>query len=180
MLRWLTDANRTRTTALELYGSSVAQARRAVFYRDWCVADSLDGRFELVMLHVGLLLRRLTAEGAAGKTLGRAVVEQMFAALDDDMRELGVGDVTVPKRVQAAAGSFYGRLKAYDAALQAEDAKALAHALSRNIPSSQDKSLDAARLAAYAVACAQYLQQQPLVALRQGDVSFPKPVAVQP
>ena len=95
MLRWFAGRNRSTATALQLYGSSVAQARRPAFYRDGCVADSFSGRFELVALHVALVLRRLIAEGDAGKELGRAVVERMFAGLDDDMREIGVGDIPV-------------------------------------------------------------------------------------
>ena len=178
MLRWLTEPRRTIATALELYGSSVAQTRRPEFYRDWCVADSLDGRFELVMLHVGLLLRRLTRDGEAGKELGRRLVERMFAALDDDLREIGVGDLTVPKRMTAAASSFYGRLKAYDGALEAGDQAALALALTRNLPAAAGHVLNAARLAAYSFAQADHLSTQPFAHLHQGKVGFLEPGAI--
>jgi len=178
MLRWLARRKNANATALQLYGSSVAQARLPVFYRDWCVADSFSGRFDLVALHVALLLRRLTAEGEAGKDLGRSLVEQMFSALDDDLRKIGVGDLTVPKKVRAAAGSFYGSLKAYDAALENQDDGALALALSRNVQPAEHKEVAAARLAAYVRDAAASLAGQDMLELGQGQVSFPRPTEI--
>jgi cytochrome b pre-mRNA-processing protein 3 len=175
MLHWLGNLSRSRSTALQLYGSSVAQARLPVFYRDFCVADTFSGRFELVMLHTGLLVRRLTAEGKAGAALGQAVVERMFGALDDDMREIGVGDLSVPKRVHAAASSFYGRLKAYDAALALADETTLAGALGRNLPASQGRSLQTEGLARYVRDAAAQLEAQSYTELVQGRVRFPQP-----
>lgn len=174
MLQWFRNRSQRHARALELYGSSVAQARQPEFYRAWCVADTLDGRFELVMLHVALLLRRLTAEGEAGKALGRSVVEQMFEALDDDMREIGVGDLTVPKRVHKAASAFYGRLKVYDEALKAEDGVALSEALDRNIPVAEGASVASGLLAAYVRAVVSSLDQQAYAGLAQGRVTFPR------
>ena len=180
MLRWLTSTKRTEATALQLYGSSVAQARQPVFYRDWCVADSLDGRFELVMLHVALLLRRLTSGGAEGKELGRLTVERMFGSLDDDLREIGIGDLTVPKRITAAASAFYGRLKAYDEALESGGRDALDVALTRNIPATAGHVLNTARLADYASALAAQLSAQPYERLCNGEVVFPNPGTTTP
>jgi len=173
MLRWLTNRNAANGTALELYGSSVAQARLPVFYREMCVADTFSGRFELVMLHVGLLLRRLTAEGSEGRDLGRVVVEQMFTALDDDMREIGVGDLSVAKKMQAAASSFYGRLKGYDAALSLPDNEDLVAAVRRNVPAADGKVLHGRELAEYARATAKHLEGQAFAELRTGRLTFP-------
>lgn len=172
MLHWLRNKSRQALTARQLYGSSVAAARDPVFYRDWHVADTLEGRFEIVVLHVGLLVRRLTAEGEAGKRLGQAVLEEMFAAIDDDMRELGVGDMTVPKRVKAAASAFYGRLRVYDAALTKSDDAALGEAFKRNLPAGGPGSVSASQIARYARALADELQHQPFAKLNQGEISF--------
>jgi cytochrome b pre-mRNA-processing protein 3 len=180
MLRWFGDRDPTRTSALQLYGSSVAQARRPVFYRDWRVADTFSGRFELVMLHVGLLMRRLTAEGAPAHGLGQALVEQMFAALDDDMRAIGIGDLTVPKKIQAAASSFYGRLKAYDSALKAADDGELAGALERNVPAHDGDALQSGQLAAYVHKAAERLGDQAFAELNKGRVIYPDLTEVQP
>lgn len=175
MFDWFKDRNRRSATALELYGSSVAQARSTAFYRQLGVADSFSGRFDLVMLHVALLARRLTAEGAGGKDLARGLIERMFAALDDDMRELGVGDLTVPKKVQAAASSFYGRLAALEAAFAEADAKGLEDVLTRNLTAVDGRAVAAAALAAYVRAAASQLAAQPFSQLHQGQVTFPKP-----
>ena len=177
MLQWLkTRANRT-TTARQLYGSSVAAARNPVLFRDWNVADSFDGRFEMVMLHVGLLVRRLTADGPAGKLLGQGVLEEMVAALDDDMRELGVSDLRVPKKVQAAASAFYGRLRVYDEALKSSDLADLTAALSRNVPAGELGPVAAERLASYVRATAVSLDTQSGEGLTAGTVTFPAPGA---
>lgn len=175
MFHWLKDRNRTGATALELYGSSVAQARSGVFYRELAVADSFSGRFDLVMLHVGLLARRLTVEGGAGKDLARSLIERMFAALDDDMRELGVGDLTVPKKIQAAAGTFYGRLAALESAFGQPGAGGLEDVLTRNVTAAEGRVLSAASLAAYVRSAASLLAAQPFAQLQQGLASFPKP-----
>jgi len=175
MFDWLKHRNRTSATALELYGSSVAQARSGAFYRELGVADSFTGRFDLVMLHVALLVRRLTAEGGAGKDLARGLIECMFAGLDDDMRELGVGDLTVPKKVQAAASTFYGRLSTLEAAFAQPDAEGLEGVLTRNLTAAEGKALQPARLAAYVRSAVSLLAAQPIAQLQQGLVTFPKP-----
>lgn len=175
MLQWLTRRSRRSGTARQLYGSSVAAARDPMFYRDWQVADTLEGRFEMVTLHVALLLRRLTAESQPGKQLGQAVLEEMFASLDDDMRELGVSDLRVPKRVQGAASAFYGRLRAYDAALQSADGSALRDALARNLPAAGALPVAADALAAYVWSAAASLGQQPLATLSLGQLVFAPP-----
>jgi len=85
MFDWFKDRNRRSATALELYGSSVAQARSTAFYRQLGVADSFSGRFDLVMLHVALLARRLTAEGAGGKDLARLCARSRVRCSRDAM-----------------------------------------------------------------------------------------------
>ncbi len=177
MLQWFKTRGQRTSTARQLYGSSVAAALDPMLFRDWRVADTLEGRFEMVALHVGLLVRRLTAEGPAGKAVGQAVLEEMVAALDDDMRELGVSDLRVGKKVQGAASAFYGRLKVYDEALNAGDQSGLEQALQRNVPASQDGPLDVRKLALYVQQVAIGLGAQNVETLMAGTVAYPPPHA---
>jgi cytochrome b pre-mRNA-processing protein 3 len=140
-----------------------------------CVADTFAGRFDLVTLHVGLIMRRLTGEDEAGTALSRSLVEQMFSALDDDMRAIGVGDLSVPKKVQAAASSFYGRLRAYNSAMTELDDAALASALERNVEAAVGKALLSRSLAAYARATAGRLDGQTMDDIGRAELNFPDP-----
>jgi cytochrome b pre-mRNA-processing protein 3 len=175
MLQWFKKQSYRSATARQLYGACVAAARDPMFYQDWRVADTFDGRFEVVMLHVALLLRRLSANGTEGKGLGQALVEQMFAALDDDMRAVGVGDLTVPKKVHAAASAFYGRLRIYDAALGAMSDDGLCAALARNMPAANSSAVDSGELARYTRSAADALHSQTGDALNRGVVVFDSP-----
>ena len=119
--------------AAEHYAALVAQARRHEFYESLAVPDTLDGRFDLIVLHSSLYLKRLRAAGREGRELAQAVFDTMFDNLDQSLRELGVGDVTLPKKVRAMVSAFYGRASAYDKAMADEWKGALAEALVRNI-----------------------------------------------
>jgi cytochrome b pre-mRNA-processing protein 3 len=171
MLQWFKTRSNRAATARQLYGSSVAAARNPVLFSDWHVADTMEGRFEMVVLHVGLLLRRLTLAGPDGKALGQGVLEQMVAALDDDMRELGISDLRVGKKVQAAASAFYGRLRVYDEALTAGTPADLEAALAPG------GTVAAGPLSAYVRAMAADLAGQPMDRLAAGTVSYVPPVA---
>ena len=112
-----------------LYAALMAQARRPDFYRDYGVPDTLDGRFDLLVLHVVLLLRRLR-EDEVTRALAQDVFDVFFRELDRALREMGVGDLGVPRRVKTMAEVFYGRARAYDAALASGDPGALERAKS--------------------------------------------------
>jgi cytochrome b pre-mRNA-processing protein 3 len=131
---WRRDA--AGTQARELYEAIVAQARRTEFYAALGVPDTLGGRFELVVLHMFLAQRRLRGSGAmgadAGRALAQALIEVMFDDMDASLRELGVGDLGVGRRVQAMAEGFYGRAAAFEAALGQGEAE-LEAALRRNL-----------------------------------------------
>jgi cytochrome b pre-mRNA-processing protein 3 len=106
-----------RRVAGQLYHSVVKQARRPVWYRDLGVPDTPEGRFEMIALHVALVLRRLRGEGMAGQSLGQQLFDAMFVDLDGSLRELGVSDLSVGKYVKRLAGNFYARLAALDEGL---------------------------------------------------------------
>lgn len=121
-----------RKSALALYRAAVEQARRPEFYLGCGAPDTLDGRFDMVVLHVFLVLRRLRDEGKPGSKLAQKLFDVMFDHFDQSLREMGVGDLSVGKKVKTMASAFYGRAKAYDAAL-AEGGDGLAQALERNL-----------------------------------------------
>jgi len=117
------------TAAESLYLSAVEAARRPILFTELGVPDTLDGRYEMVALHTYLVLRRLKRDHAATAELAQAVFDFMFADFDNTLRELGVGDLGVGRRVKQMATGFYGRIAAYDAGMDGGD---LAEALRRN------------------------------------------------
>ena len=155
-----------------LYAAAVEQARTPAFYRDFGAPDTVEGRFEQVALHVYLIMRRLKGDEAAKKT-SQSLLDAMFQNMDDSLREMGVGDLQVGKKVRKLAENFYGRIGAYEAALKdgAEEG-ALAEALSRNIYEVKSSD-DAAALADYVRNTDRFLEGQPAARIANGIVMFP-------
>lgn len=166
-----------------LYGAIVAQARSPVFYTNYGVPDTVEGRFDLIVLHLVLLLHRLGRDSVAAGGIvhghvgdtGQRLFDAFCRDLDDNLREMGVGDLAVPKRMQRFGEAFYGRLNAYDAAFAAADDRELEKALARNIfgvAGSDDRAL---RLARYARAATAQLAAVAEGALLAGNNIFPRP-----
>jgi cytochrome b pre-mRNA-processing protein 3 len=160
-----------------LYGAIVAQARSSAFYTRYGVSDSVDGRFELIVLHLVLVLRRLGGEPVSGRPIGQQLFDRFCRDLDDNLREMGVGDLAVPRRMRKFGEAFYGRQAAYGAAFSAADHQALEMALARNILGITETSESAARLARYSGAAADLLDTQREDDLLAGNVVFPDPEA---
>ena len=110
-----------RQVARQLYQAAVGQARARLWYRDLGVPDTPEGRFEMIALHVALLLRRLRREGVLGQALGQQLFDAMFVDLDGSLRELGVGDLSVGGYVKRLASNLYARMDALDRGLAARD-----------------------------------------------------------
>ena len=161
--------------ATALYGAIVAQARDPLLYRDYCVADTVDGRFEMVVLHTILVLDRLQEGGEAAKAAGQATFDLYCADMDRSLRELGIGDLGVPKRMKKMTERFYGRAAAYRTALAASDAAALSEAFERNV--FNGAAPGAAALAGYAIAKYLALRAVPPEALLTGQIPFTEPRA---
>jgi len=123
--------NRQRIEAL--HAAIVSAARSVAFYRDAGVPDTFEGRFDLLTLHLCLVARALRAEPAPGPDMAQDLIDCAFRHFDANLREAGVGDLTVPKRMKVLASAFLGRSTAYDDALRQQDASALALALQRNL-----------------------------------------------
>lgn len=142
-----------------LYAVAVEQARQPAFYTALGVADRIDARFELYTLHVLILFLRLKQDGERGEVAAQKLFDTYISSLDNTLRELGVGDVSVGKKMRKLGESLYGRMNAYEGPLRAEDVDALAASLAKNIYESADVETGRA-LARYAVASRQNLTAQ--------------------
>lgn len=127
-----------RRVAPVLYGRLVAQARDPALYGDLGVADTIEGRYEMIMLHMALLLMRLQREGRSRARLAQALLDYMAADLDRSIRELGVGDLSVARYMKRLGEGFYGRAAAYSEGLEQPDDQSLREILLRNVYAGTD------------------------------------------
>jgi cytochrome b pre-mRNA-processing protein 3 len=177
MIFQLLRRGRRRQTIDALYGAIVAQARHPEFYRDFGVPDTVDGRFEMIVLHIALFVRRVRSEPDDIRTLGQEIFDRFCADMDHSLREMGVGDLAVPKRMKGIGEAFYGRAQTYDRALAGADTEAVAATLSRNVFAASDHP-GARRLAAYVTAAERHLAGQGRLALAGGTLDFPAPIPI--
>lgn len=147
MAIWPFRRNQASADAGLLLAAVVAASRRPGFFGAGRAPDTLEGRFELLTLHASLALARLKQSPEAA-ALAQAFTDKLFRHIDSGLREAGVGDLVVPKRMRRLAGDFYGRLGAYAGALA--DATALGEAVRRNLLGEGGEPAFAARLGAYA------------------------------
>ncbi|HET7717409.1 MAG TPA: ubiquinol-cytochrome C chaperone family protein [Bauldia sp.] len=155
-----------------LYGAIVAQARETALYAELGVPDTVEGRFEMVVAHTGLVLRRLGNGDEAARAVGQAVFDVFCDEMDDALRSLGVKDTSVGKRMRRLAEAYYGRTEAYDAALAAGDAGRLASTLRRTVYEGGDE-VAAAALAAYMLDADRALAATPLERVIAGKIGWP-------
>lgn len=165
--------------ATSLYGAIVAQARSPELYAAIGVPDNVSGRFEMVVLHLVLLARRLERSGEGARTAGQAVFDLFCRDMDASLREMGVGDLSVPKRMREIGEAYFGRTAAYGPGLTEGDPEALAEVFRRTVYSDARGSEGAQALAAYALACAESLSAQEETELLSGKPDFP-PVETVP
>lgn len=128
MLKTLLGTSDAKRQALDLCASMNQRARAPVFFASFGVPDTIDGRFDMVVLHAWLVLERLRE--LQMKDVSQAFVNLLFVSFDESLRELGVGDIGIGHRVKKMADAFYGRLSAYGAATEQG---ALEDAIRRNI-----------------------------------------------
>ncbi len=168
-------ARRARKAAAErLYAAAVARAREPVFYARLGVADTPEGRFEMIALHGFAVMRRLKSAGAPGAELSQDVFDVLFTDLDRNLREMGVGDLAVGKRIKRLVTQFYGRVLAYEQGLAAGEAT-LGDILARNIYAGEGPG--AAELASYVFALDRGLAAHDGVELLAGRLVFSPPPA---
>jgi cytochrome b pre-mRNA-processing protein 3 len=164
-------------TISALYGTIVAQARLPCFYREYGVPDTVNGRFDLLVLHMAMVLDRFADEPEL-RELGQALFDHFCTDMDRNLREMGVGDLSVPKHMQRVGEAFYGRAQAYRAGLADKDQGALREALERNIYGQETASqAAAARLAAYMRGAVAALGAQAASQVLAGKLTMPNPAA---
>ena len=158
-----------------LYGTIVAQARLPAFYQIY-VPDTVNGRLEMIMLHTVLFLRRLESEAAPIRALGQGLFDRFCRNMDDSMREMGVGDLAVPRNMRRIGEAFYGRQAAYRVALEAPNDEPLAAALDRNVFAGGSEPGPALRLAVYVREAVRRLAAQD--GFERARLAFPDPEQV--
>ncbi|MDP9096468.1 MAG: ubiquinol-cytochrome C chaperone [Pseudomonadota bacterium] len=161
-----------------LYTASVQVARNPYFYSELGVPDTMDGRFDMIGLYACLVIDRLRAEPSPGPELAQAVFDAMFSDMDHTLRELGVGDMSVGRKVRAMWEALHGRSEAYAAPLAAGDEPALAEALGRNVWRGTGPGRAAELLAGIVMRERDNLFAQAVPALLAGRVTFLSPERV--
>ncbi len=171
-----------RRAAHQLYVALVNQARSPALFAALGLPDTPEGRFEAIGLHAALVLRRLKSEGPAGQALGQELFDLMFRDMDVNLRELGVGDLSVGKYVKRLARNLYARIVALEESLAAGDEARLARMLLANVyhggPAPSEAQV--AGLGRYLLGLDTALRGQPGEALLGGEIAFPDPVVPEP
>jgi len=156
-----------------LYTAAVAAARDPYLFTEIGAPDTLDGRFDVIGVYAFLAIQRLKREPEPGPELAQAVFDAMFSDMDINLRELGVSDMSVGKRVRAMWEAFHGRALAYSQAMEANDPTALEAALARNIwRGAEPPAGAAAALARLVLAQDAHLAAQPMTGLAEGEIHF--------
>ena len=180
--RWLSKTPDASALSLALHSAS----RQPVFYTAFGVPDSFDGRFEMLVLHAHQVIRRLRRDGDEGKELAQALFDSLTNHFDEALRAIGVGDMSIGKRVKGMGRATYGRFAAYDTGLDAAKADEgfgeLQDALRRNlygtVPDVSESAVQA--MAAYSVAVEAHLSGVPIEDIRRGRGLFPDPAVMEP
>jgi cytochrome b pre-mRNA-processing protein 3 len=166
----------SRAVIKQILGEIVAAARRPALYHALQAPDRVDGRFELLTLHAGLVLRRLGALGGLADLMAQDLVNSVFLHFDDTLREMGLSDIAVSRRIKAMGSAFYGRAAAYAAALDEGSATRLAAALARNVYGATDPGAapGAGALAGYVASLDAALATIPMEEFATGRFRFPQ------
>jgi cytochrome b pre-mRNA-processing protein 3 len=163
-----------------LYGMIVAQARRPAFYQSYGVPDTVEGRLDMIVLHLILAMRALGMGQSSGQGADQGISQSLFdhfcRDIDGNLREMGIGDLAVPKHMQRVAETFYGRAEVYGAALDSGDDAALQAAVARNVFGAAEPALGARRLASYMREASRRIGGKSLGTLAGAD--FPDPATI--
>ncbi|MEQ8389490.1 MAG: ubiquinol-cytochrome C chaperone family protein [Thalassospira sp.] len=177
MFGWLKKKDCKQTAAFELYTAMVTQARQPDFYAKLGVPDTIEGRFDLILVHAFVLFRRLKTDNG-DRDLAQHIFDVMFADLDQNMREMGIGDVGILKRIRKMSESYHGRIVAYEEGVQSGAAE-LAAALDRNLFADTDVTDEQLMaMVGYVNDALASLDKQAILELQNGAVHFPDVPAV--
>ena len=182
MLNRLFQRNRYEAQALDLYEAIVAQARRPEFYTDLDVPDTIDGRFEMIAMHAFLVMHRLKTRGSEAEAVSQQLFDTLIADMDRSLREIGIGDLSVPKHIKKMAKGLYGRIVSYEKGLKDPNDAVMHAALDRNLYGTvmevPEYCFEA--VTAYMRREVESLAAQPLDRLVAGHVQFGPPPAIGP
>jgi cytochrome b pre-mRNA-processing protein 3 len=175
MFRWFAGRAARKEAAEKIYDAIVAQSRNPNFYIRCGVPDTLSGRFDMLVIHMFVVLQILKLGGREGQLLAQEIVEAFIREMDTMVRDLGVSDRNVPKEVRKIAQLFYGQLLAYSTALQRNDSKGLASEVWKSFQSADGASqqpVASDSLATYIQQSIKAIQEMPLNMLLQGNIRF--------
>lgn len=172
MLMSLFKPRPVRSAGRRLFSAAVAQARTPSLYADLGVPDTTEGRFELYSCHVYLVLERLKNQGPQAVETGQALFDAYTLSLDDALREMGVGDLSVGRKMRKLGEAFYGRVQSFEAALAALPLRELLEALLSRTVYAEGGAEAAPRLAEYLIVQRAELAGQATERLLQGEVSW--------
>ncbi|MDO1581776.1 ubiquinol-cytochrome C chaperone family protein [Rhizobium oryzicola] len=167
--------NRNRVIVERQYAALTSAARVPFFYSDLGVPDTVMGRFEMISAVMILFFRRTARSGVSGQELAQEIIDAFFEDVDHSIRELGVGDQSVPKRMKKLAGMFYGRVESYGKALDTADNAMLAEALQRNIHPGATEAPDMTGLARWMIEAEAALAEVPEDDIARGTLQMPHP-----
>ena len=174
MLDWLFRPGAAKSAGGALYAKCAKAARETGFYTALAVPDTVEGRFELYALHVLLVVRRLRGEGEAAAAVSQALFDALLMGLDDGLREMGVGDLSVGKKMRKLGEAIYGRARNLDAALDALPEQTELTAMMRRTVYQEQEGKPCAELAAWTARATEALRSRSLDALLAGEVVFPE------
>lgn len=171
IFNWFRD--KTPEAAYAAYTALVDQARQPVFYMKTQVPDTLDGRFDMIVMHIVLAYRRFHGAGKASQAFGQHIFDLFIKDMDRSLRESGVGDVSIPKKMKKVARSYFGRSEVYISALDASEPGALVAAVDRNIFPDASNEQASRCLAAYMIEADKGLAEQGIEGLMAGKFTWP-------
>jgi cytochrome b pre-mRNA-processing protein 3 len=175
-LKRLFQAPRFQAEGRRLYAQIVAQARLPVFYTGFGVPDTIDGRFEMLCLHAYALFHRLKGHDEDAEALAQAIYDAMFGDLDGSLRELGVADLGVGRRIKTMTEALNGRIQAFDRAFAAGDA-ALRDTTRRNVYGTvSPRDAEVAAMVTYLQQVRAALAEVPFSDLCAARLGLPTPV----
>jgi cytochrome b pre-mRNA-processing protein 3 len=161
----------------KIYRSIVEQARQQTFYTKYGAPDTPDGRFDMITIHAFLVMRRLKDENKTTNNLSQSIFDLMFTDMEQNLREMGSGDVGVTKKIMAMAEAFYGRIKAYERGIN--DTSFLKEALKRNLyRETSPNEMQISSIAKYIQQEAIRLEKIEISNIMQGNLSFGTPVVL--
>jgi cytochrome b pre-mRNA-processing protein 3 len=163
-----------RDVPYEIYGNLVARARNPELYRDLGVPDTINGRFDMMVIHVFLLAHRLKDAGDACRELSQGIFDAFLLDMDRGMREEGVGDTSVPKKLKKMTQVYYGRLRAYEKPLEEGNNSALAEIINRNIFTDKHNNECANALANYMLRLHAHIEALTVEDILNGEIEFDK------